>query len=112
LHHILDCIQRIEEDTTGGYEFFLSSPTHQDAAMRNLQIMAESTQRLSDETKATHPEVPWHSITAFRNVLVHSYLRIDLNIVWDVVKRDVPELKQAVLDILVLLRNRTSSGDE
>lgn len=43
LRHILGCIRRIEEDTSNGYEFFLKSPTHQDAVMRNLQIMAEST---------------------------------------------------------------------
>jgi uncharacterized protein with HEPN domain len=112
LHHILDCIQRIEEDTAGGYEFFLRSPTHQDAAMRNLQIMAESTQRLSDETKATHPEIPWQSIAAFRNALVHGYLRVDLNIVWDVIERDVPEVKQAALDMLALLQDRTSSDNK
>jgi uncharacterized protein with HEPN domain len=103
LHHILDCIRRIEEDTTGGYEFFLTSPIHQDAVMRNLQIMAESTQRLSDELKATYPRVPWQAIAGFRNVLVHDYLGIDLDIVWDVVSRDVPHLKQAILVMLASL---------
>jgi uncharacterized protein with HEPN domain len=100
LHHILDCIRRIEADTAGGYHFFLDSTTHQDAVMRNLQIMAESTQRLSDELKASHSEVPWQSIAGFRNVLVHDYLGIDLDIVWDVVKRDLPSLKQAVIEML------------
>jgi uncharacterized protein with HEPN domain len=97
VQHILNCIQRIEEDTRYGYEFFLASPTHQDAVMRNLQIMAEFTQRLSDAIKATHPEVPWQAVAGFRNVLVHDYLGVDLDIVWDVVKRDVPVLKEAIL---------------
>jgi uncharacterized protein with HEPN domain len=99
LRYILDCIQRIEQDTAGGYATFLASRTHQDAVMRNLQVMAESTQRLSDELKATKPEVPWQAIAAFRNVLVHNYLGIDLDIVWDVVTHDVPALKQAILDL-------------
>lgn len=68
LQHILHCIQRIEEDSSNGYEFFSASPTHQDAVMRNLQIMAESTQRLSEAIKDTHPEAPWRAIAGFRNV--------------------------------------------
>lgn len=100
LRHILDCIERIEEDTAGGRDFFLSARTNQDAVMRNLQVMAESTQRLSPETKTEHAEVPWQSIAGFRNVLVHDYLGVDLDIVWDVVIRDVPALKRVVLDLL------------
>jgi uncharacterized protein with HEPN domain len=103
LRHILDCIGRIEEDTAGGRAFFLMARTHQDAVMRNLQVMAESTQRLSPETKTLHPEVPWQSIAAFRNVLVHDYLGVDLDIVWDVVERDLPGLKQAVAALLATL---------
>jgi uncharacterized protein with HEPN domain len=55
--------------------------------------------------------VPWQSIAAFRNVLVHDYLRIDQNIVWDVVERDVPELKQAVLDMLASLQDAPLRDD-
>jgi len=46
--------------------------------MRNLQTMAESTQRLSDAAKEAHPEVDWYKISGFRNVLVHGYLGVDL----------------------------------
>ena len=100
LRHILNCIYRIEADTSNGYEFFLESPTHQDAAMRNLQIMAESTQRISDAIKGSRPEVPWQAIAGFRNVLVHDYLGLDLDIVWTVIERDIPALKQVILDLL------------
>ncbi len=100
LQHILHCIQRVEEDSSSGYEFFLASPTHQDAVMRNLQVMAESTQRLSESIKDKHPEAPWRAIAGFRNVLVHNYLGVDLDVVWDVVKRDVPVLKRVVLSML------------
>jgi uncharacterized protein with HEPN domain len=100
LHHILHCIQRVEADTSNGYQFFLASPTHQDAAMRNLQLMAESTQRLSHALKSAHSEVPWKAIAAFRNVLVHDYLGVDVEIVWDVIVRDLPLLKQAIVRML------------
>ena len=62
--------------------------------------MVESTQRLSEELKAAHPEIEWHRIAAFRNVLVHDYLGIDVEKVWEITQRDVPELRRAILAIL------------
>lgn len=100
----LSSTARIEEDTAGGRTFFLAARAHQDAVMRNLQVMAESTRRLSAETKAMYAEVPWSAIAGFRNVLVHDYLGVDLEIVWDVVTRDVPVLKQAALALLATLK--------
>jgi uncharacterized protein with HEPN domain len=100
LLHILERIRRIEEDTVGGRESFLSSHTLQDAVLRNLQTMAESTQRLSEALQASHPEIEWRRIAAFRNVLVHDYLGIDIERVWEIIQRDVPELKRTVTEIL------------
>jgi len=57
LRHILDCISRIEENTGGAKTQFLSSNTLQDAVSRNLQTLAESTQRLSEGAKARHPKI-------------------------------------------------------
>jgi len=96
LHHIRECIQRIEENIAGGRDQFMASHTLQDAVLRNLQTMTESTQRLSEVLKATHPEIEWRRIAAFRNVLVHAYLGIDLERIWEVIERDVPPLKQAI----------------
>jgi uncharacterized protein with HEPN domain len=96
LHHILDCIHRIEENTAVGRDAFLVSHTLQDAVLRNLQTMAESTQRLSQGEKDARPDVDWRAIAGFRNVLVHNYLGIDLDQVWAVVQRDVPVLKSVV----------------
>ena len=100
LRHILECIRRIAEDVAEGRDRFMESHTLQDAVLRNLQVMAESTQRLSETAKATQPEVEWRKITAFRNILVHDYLGIDLDTVWDITQRDVPELKQAIEEML------------
>ena len=71
----------------------MASHTLQDAVLRNLQTMTESTQRLSDTLKAAHPDVEWRRIIAFRNVLVHDYLGIDLERVWEIIQRDVPTFK-------------------
>jgi uncharacterized protein with HEPN domain len=100
LRHILECIRRIEENTADGRDRFMSSHTLQDAALRNLQTLSESTQRLSDNLKETQPTIEWRKIEAFRNVLVHDYLGIDLEIIWEIIQRDIPKLKQAILSML------------
>jgi len=96
LRHILECICRIEENTEGDCHGFKASHTHQDAVLRNLQTLAESTQRLAEEVKEKHPAVPWRSIASFRNILVHNYLGIDLDRIWRIVQEDVPQLKTAI----------------
>jgi uncharacterized protein with HEPN domain len=111
LRHILECIRRIAEDTAEGQERFMASHTLQDAVLRNLQVMAESTQRLSETTKATRPEVEWRKIAAFRNILVHDYLGIDLETVWDIAQHDAPELQQAVEEMLSASQEETSKQE-
>ena len=93
LEYILERIRRIEEDVVSGRESFINSHTIQDAVLKNLQTLAESCQRLSEQFKQSHPEVEWKKLSAFRNVLVHDYLGIDLNQIWIIVARDVSELK-------------------
>jgi uncharacterized protein with HEPN domain len=100
---IVECIQRIENYTQGGKDTFLADAMTQDAVLRNLHVLSESTQRLSETLKAQHPEVDWRVIAAFRNVIVHDYLGIDLQQVWDIVERDLPSLKLKVSAILATL---------
>jgi uncharacterized protein with HEPN domain len=100
LVHILECIRRIEEDIAEGQERFLASHMVQDAVLRNLQTLGESAKRISEKRKESHLEVEWPRIVAFRNVLVHEYLGINLERVWQIAQRDVPPLKQAVVAML------------
>jgi uncharacterized protein with HEPN domain len=100
LRHISEMIRRIEENARDGKDAFMASHTLQDAVLRNLQTMSESTQRLSEDLKATRPDVEWAKIAAFRNVLVHGYLGIDLERIWDIVQNDVPKLKTAIVEML------------
>lgn len=65
----------------------------QDAIVRNLQTLSESTQRLSDKTKQKRPLVDWRAIAGFRNVVVHDYLGVDLERIWHIVESDLPSLK-------------------
>ncbi len=102
LLHILECIRRIEDDVACGQAEFDVSHTIQDAVIRNLQVMAESTKRLSDELRAKQPEIDWAGIAGFRNVLVHDYFTVDAGVVWKIVMDDVPVLKAAVTLLVAL----------
>jgi uncharacterized protein with HEPN domain len=103
LIHIQEAIERIEEYTQEGEEFFLEDRKTQDAVLRNLHTLAESSQRVSDSLKEQYPQVDWRILSAFRNVVVHDYLGISLNRVWDIVENDLPSLKEHITVILKLL---------
>lgn len=96
VEYILTRIQRINEYVGGDRNAFFSSTLVQDAVIRNLQVLAESSQRVSDSLKSQLPEVPWRDIAGFRNILVHDYLGVDLDAIWLVVERDLPPLKAAL----------------
>ncbi|MBV9852004.1 MAG: DUF86 domain-containing protein [Armatimonadetes bacterium] len=94
LTHIRECLARIAQYTQGGHDEFPADTKTQDAVLRNLQTMAESTQRLSESSKAAHPQVDWRGIAAFRNVLAHGYLSINLERVWQTFATDLPPFEQ------------------
>jgi uncharacterized protein with HEPN domain len=68
----------------------------QDAVIRNLQTMAESAQRIPATLKASHPAIDWRAISGFRNILVHDYLGVDLEQVWNVVVHRLGPFKSEV----------------
>jgi len=104
LNHILRCISRIEEYVSGSPETFASSHLVQDAVLRNLQTMAESTQRLSPGIKARRPDVDWAALAGLRNVLVHAYLGVDLDQIQRAIERNLPGLKTACQGLLEALK--------
>jgi uncharacterized protein with HEPN domain len=106
LIHIQECIAAIQSYTAEGKEIFFADKKTQDAVLRNLHTLSESTQRISQSLKEDHPEIDWRSIAAFRNVVVHDYLGIDLKQVWDIVQQDLPDLKNRVQSLLQQLEKQ------
>lgn len=100
LIHISECLTRLAEYTTGGRDEFLRDYKTQDAVLRKLQTLAESTQRLAPARKALYPEIDWRRLAGFRNILVHDYLGINLVRVWEIVERNLPDLQRAVDQML------------
>jgi uncharacterized protein with HEPN domain len=96
LLHISECLDRIDRYVSEGEEQFMKDTKTQDAVLRNLQVMAESTQRLSSELKLAHPEVDWRGIAGFRNILVHDYLGISLTRIWEIIEGPLKKLKDNI----------------
>lgn len=97
LEHILESIGVVAEyvqgvDITG----LQGNRMMRDAIIRRLTIIGEAANGLSDEFKGRHPGVPWRLMADLRNVIVHEYHRVDWQIVWDVVTRDLPALVPAI----------------
>lgn len=106
--HIRDCISRIEAYIAEGKTAFLGDVKTQDAVIRNLETLCESTQRLPEAWKTAHPETDWRRIADFRNFLAHQYLDVDLEIVWNVIENYIPDLKTTIEAIAQELWNSSS----
>ena len=85
LSDILKCIENIKTYTQEGETEFLISSLIQDAVIRNFEIIGEATKRLSPEFRQIYPSIPWRRMAGFRDILIHSYMTIDLSNVWQAI---------------------------
>lgn len=97
--HILDAIAKIEKYIHGvDEEQFAVNDLVQDGVVRELEIIGEAVKRLSATFKTRAPELPWKAIAGTRDILIHEYISVDVEIVWKTIKDDLPILKAALLD--------------
>ena len=100
LSNIKECIERIEEYTKGGKEEFMQTKMIQDAVIRNFEIIGEATKRLSPELRSQYSDVPWQQMAGLRDVLIHDYLKVNLNLVWQIIEQNLSDLKRQVTAIM------------
>jgi uncharacterized protein with HEPN domain len=100
---IIESAERIMKYVEGGHDAFMASSLIQDATIRNFETIGEAARHVSAELRRAHPEVPWRQVAGFRDVLIHDYLRVDVDEVWNIVEGDLPELKQKLAAILAEL---------
>ena len=72
----------------------------QDAVIRKIEILGEASNRISEETKKRFPDLPWDNMRGMRNILIHMYDELDLNIIWDTISKDIPNLQTNLKKIL------------
>ena len=93
LKDIREAIQRVESYVSGlSYEDFLDDTKTQDAVIRNIEIMGEAAKGVSEAVRETLPSIPWHNIAGMRDRLIHDYFGVNLDIVWQVVSEELPQL--------------------
>ncbi|WP_324736557.1 DUF86 domain-containing protein [Thermococcus sp. SY098] len=101
LQDMLESIERIEEYTEGyDFETFTKDRKTVDAVLRNLEIIGEAARHIPENIRIQHPEIPWKRVIGLRNVVIHHYFGVDLSIVWVIIKKQLPELKNAVISLL------------
>jgi len=100
LQHILDAINRIIAYTEDGKDAFFKNTMMQDAVIRNLEVIGEATKALSKESRRQHPSIPWDDMAGMRDVLIHHYMGVDLEIVWDVSQNKLKDLRAQIESLL------------
>jgi len=100
IDHILDCIRKIRHFSKGlDIKKFSEDELVQDAILRNIEVIGEAAKKISADTKKTYYEIPWKEITGMRDKLIHDYLGVDNQVVWETIKKDIPELRRLLKEI-------------
>ena len=73
------------------------------AVEREIEIIGEAARGVSESFCDAHAEIPWRKIIALRNILIHAYFGVDLDLVWEIITKDIPELKHEIEKLLVSL---------
>ncbi|MBN2316422.1 MAG: DUF86 domain-containing protein [Sedimentisphaerales bacterium] len=97
---ILERIIRIEDFTRVGKQSFVDNPLIQDAVIRNLEVIGEASRRVGTEYQTVHPEIPWREMSGLRNILIHDYESVNLEKIWQVIKKELPSVKDTLEKIL------------
>lgn len=101
LEHILESIKDIESYSKGiSKNMFFKDKQLQDAIVRRIEIIGEAVRNIPDDVKNKYATVSWKEIVGTRDIFIHHYFGIDLEIVWSIVKNDLPDLKKKIRTVL------------
>ena len=108
LRHVLDEITFLLEHTRGlSFDDLMEDAVLQRACARSFEIMGEAVKHISNDFRRKHKEIDWRNIAGMRDKLIHDYFGVNLQLVWDVVDRDLPVLKQKIGRLLDALGEKS-----
>jgi uncharacterized protein with HEPN domain len=108
LHHMLERCRRITRFIQPGRDAFMSSEELQDAVIRNVEVIGEAAKRVSPDARGRLASLDWKAICGMRDVLIHDYIGVDLDEVWNVASFPIPDL-QAVLEQFLAVQDPAST---
>lgn len=95
--HILDAIAEIESYTLNvELADFLANSMMRFASIKQIEIIGEAANYITAETKSLFSDIEWKQIVGMRHILIHEYFGVDANLVWQVIRNDIPVLKTAI----------------
>jgi len=101
LKDIEESIKKIKAYTKGmSFKMFQNDDKTIDAVIRNFEIIGEAANRIPDEIKDNFTEVNWHRIRGFRNRIVHDYMGVDLEIIWEIIEKNINELQEQIEEMI------------
>ncbi|HEX7342908.1 MAG TPA: DUF86 domain-containing protein [bacterium] len=101
IQDILEAMAEVEEFTAGmRFEDFRQDRKSVNAVVRSLEIIGEASKKLPKKLREKHPEIPWKRMTGMRDKLIHEYFGVDLDMVWEVVRREIPPLRTLMQKVL------------
>ncbi len=102
---MLQAMERIIRFTKGKtFEEYVADDMMYYAVVKNIEILGEASNMLTEEFKKTHPQTPWKQVNGMRNYIVHEYFQVDNNVVWDVITNDLAVLQRQITDYLAEMR--------
>ncbi len=105
INDMLECIERIEKYISGlSYDDFIKDDKTKDAVVRNLEIIGEAANQIPVDIRKKYKDIPWAQIVGLRHRLIHGYFVIDYDIVWNIIDKEMPDLKIRMKKILKGLR--------
>jgi uncharacterized protein with HEPN domain len=101
LNHIFDAIIEVESYLVNAdFDTFLNNSMMRFACIKQMEIIGEASNHISEEIKTQFSEIEWSQIKGMRNVFVHEYFGVDSKLVWEIIKDDLPDLKHKVQSII------------